>query len=170
VAEESTDGQTAGTDESKADGTAFKPITSQDDLNRLIGDRINKVKSQFADYEDLKAKASKFDEAEQANKSELEKERERAEKAEERATKAEQATLRADVAAAKGLTAGQAKRLVGSTREELEADADEILADFAPKKTTPSSKTLRSGSSGDDTSGLTGKERAAAALRQLRTG
>lgn len=46
-------------------------------------------------------------------------------------------TLRRDVADEKGLTAAQAKRLVGSTREELEADADDILATFP---TAPSNR------------------------------
>lgn len=38
--------------------------------------------------------------------------------------------IRAEVAMSKGLSAVQAKRLVGSTKEELEADADEILEAF----------------------------------------
>lgn len=73
---------------------------------------------------------AKFRKAEQdradADKSEAEK---RA-AAEERATAAELRALRLEVAHGKGLTPGQSKRLVGSTREELEADADEILRDF----------------------------------------
>lgn len=47
-----------------------------------------------------------------------------------RADEAETKALRLEVAAAKGLNAAQAKRLVGSTREELEQDADEILEAF----------------------------------------
>ena len=42
--------------------------------------------------------------------------------------------LRAEVSNAKGLTPTQAKRLVGATREELEADADELLADLGAQK------------------------------------
>jgi hypothetical protein len=38
--------------------------------------------------------------------------------------------LRLEVGAAKGLTPAQSKRLVGSTREDLEADADELLEAF----------------------------------------
>lgn len=45
------------------------------------------------------------------------------------ATEAE-ARLRAEVVAAKGLTPAQAKRLSGASREELEADADELLEAF----------------------------------------
>lgn len=50
--------------------------------------------------------------------------------------------LRAEVAMAKGLTAAQAKRLVGATKEDLEADADEILEAFPTKAsvTPPPSK------------------------------
>jgi len=39
---------------------------------------------------------------------------------------------RLKVALEKGLTATQAKRLVGDTEEDLSADADELLADLAP--------------------------------------
>lgn len=38
-------------------GEEFIPITSQEQLNRIIGQRINDVRSQYADYDDLKAKA-----------------------------------------------------------------------------------------------------------------
>lgn len=45
-------------------------------------------------------------------------------------------SLRREVADEKGLTPAQAKRLVGSTREELEADADAVLEVF-PVKARP---------------------------------
>lgn len=38
--------------------------------------------------------------------------------------------LKWEIALEKGLTKTQAKRLVGATREELEADADELIAEF----------------------------------------
>lgn len=41
--------------------------------------------------------------------------------------------LKLQIALEKGLSAKQVKRLVGSTREELEADADEILEEFGGK-------------------------------------
>lgn len=41
--------------------------------------------------------------------------------------------LKWEVALDKGLTKTQAKRLVGKTREELEADADELLAEWGHK-------------------------------------
>ena len=45
-----------------------------------------------------------------------------------------------EVAHEKGLTPAQAKRLVGNTREELEADADEVLRDFPVTPATPPTK------------------------------
>lgn len=115
-----------------------------------------------------KTAAEKLAEIEESKKTEIEKAAERAKAAEERATKAEGELMRLFVAHNKGLTPGQAKRLVGSTKEELEADADEILAEFGPKKVAaPPAKKLHSGSAGAD-GATTGRERAAAALRQLR--
>jgi hypothetical protein len=83
---------------------------------------------------------AKYRKAEQdradADKSEAEK---RA-AAEQRAVDAELRATRLEVAAEKGLTPAQARRLVGSTREEIAADADEILRDF-PASTTPAKAT-----------------------------
>lgn len=85
--------------------------------------------------------AQKLAEIEDANKSELEKLSERAAAAEARAAQIELAATRNEIALEKGLTPSQAKRLVGATREELSADADELLADLKVSKpsTAPSS-------------------------------
>ena len=64
-----------------ADGD-FKPITSQDELNRLLNERLARERSKYADYKDVKAKAAKLDEIEQANKSEIDKAMDRVAKAE----------------------------------------------------------------------------------------
>lgn len=55
-----------------------------------------------------------------------------AEAAKAAAAEATAGLVRAQVAAAKGLTADQAARLRGSTKEELEADADALKALFQP--------------------------------------
>lgn len=81
--------------------------------------------------------ARRLREAEEAEKTELQKLAERAEAAEKRAAEAEGRLLRLEVAQAKGLTAAQARRLQGATREELEADADDLLAAFGAKKDEP---------------------------------
>lgn len=85
---------------------------------------LAKVKSQ---RDDFKKKAKEY---EDATKSESDKATERATAAEQRATTAEAELARTRVALAKGLTPAQAKRLSGSTEEELTADADELLELF----------------------------------------
>lgn len=87
--------------------------------------------------EEAAASRHKLKELDDRDKSDSEKLAERVAAAEQRANDAEARALRLEVAAAKGLTAGQAKRLAGSTREELDADADELLADFAPASKDP---------------------------------
>lgn len=78
---------------------------------------------------DAQAKVKQY---EDANKSESEQLTERATTAEQQAAAATQELARVKVALKKGLTEAQAKRLVGTTEEELEADADELLETFKP--------------------------------------
>lgn len=54
----------------------------QEDVDRIVRDRLARQKAQFSDYEDLQAKASQFDELQQASKTELQKATERADAAE----------------------------------------------------------------------------------------
>ena len=78
---------------------------------------------------DLEARLKEF---EDRDKTESTRAIERAEAAEKAAAAAESRALRLEIAAEKGLTPAQAKRLVGETREELEADASELLETFKP--------------------------------------
>lgn len=93
---------------------------TQADVDRIVSkarnDERRKAGEKFADYDDLKAKAERSDAAE-------------ADKA-----KSDQRADRAEVALAKGLTPSQAKRLVGTTVAELEADADELLKDIGAQR------------------------------------
>lgn len=74
----------------------------------------------------------RLQEFEDRDKTEAQKLTDRAEAAERRADEIESRALRLEVAAEKGLSPAQAKRLVGATREDLEADADELLETFKP--------------------------------------
>ena len=53
---------------------------------------------------------------------------------EKRANEADQRALRAEVAQAKGLSPAQARRLQGTTKEEFEADADDLIESFPTAK------------------------------------
>jgi hypothetical protein len=77
-----------------------------------------------------KTAAERLAELEESQKTESQKLAERAEAAERELEQTRTTALRAEIALDKGLTQSQAKRLVGSTREELEADADELLRDL----------------------------------------
>lgn len=87
-----------------------------------------------ARLKELEPLAKKAQDLEDANKSDLEKLTARAEQAERDRAQAAAESLRLSVAFDKGLTPKQAKRLTGTSREELEADADEILEDFPALK------------------------------------
>lgn len=89
--------------------------------------------------------AAKLAKLEEADKTEVQKLTDKLAAEKDRADKAEQRALRLEVAQDKGLTPAQAKRLAGSTKEELEADADELLETFAPAE--PSSEGEPSGTS-----------------------
>jgi uncharacterized protein involved in type VI secretion and phage assembly len=116
------------TPEPKADPTPEPDQTfTQADVDRIVADRLKReretTRTKYADYDDLKVKAGTATTLE-----------ERVAEIERQARESESRALRAEVANAKGLTPNQAKRLVGSTREELEADADELLADIGAQK------------------------------------
>ncbi len=83
------------------------------------------------------ALAARLKEFEDRDKTESQKLADRADAAEKRATELETRALRLEVASEKGLTTAQAKRLVGVTREELEADAAELLETFQGANVVP---------------------------------
>jgi hypothetical protein len=76
------------------------------------------------------AAAKRLKEIEDAGKTEEQRKSDKLAEAERRAAEAESRSLRYEIAAEKGLTIKMAKRLVGTTREEMEADADELLAEL----------------------------------------
>lgn len=99
-------------------------------------------------------KAKRFDEIEDAERSEVERLTKQLAEMQEKAQEADLRAMRAEVAQEKGLTAAQAKRLVGGSLEELAADADELLETFMPQEgtggTPPSGKPVEALRSGGD--------------------
>lgn len=51
----------------------FTPITTQDDLNKVISERLNRERAKYADYKDLKAKADQLDKIQSENQSETDR-------------------------------------------------------------------------------------------------
>lgn len=71
-------------------------------------------------------------ELEDKDKSELQRTSDERDEHKTARSAAELRAMQLEVALDKGLTTTQAKRLIGTTREELEADADELLESFKP--------------------------------------
>lgn len=131
-----TDADTTDTTAGNGDGKTF----TQDEVNNLIAREKGQIQRKYEGYDELKAKADKFDELEHASKSDLEKvagERDTL-KGELEPTRAENLRLR--VAIDKKLPAELVDRLRGSTKEEIEADADELM-----KLVEPANGTARPG-------------------------
>lgn len=106
---------------------------TQEEVNAIVGKRLAEEKSKFADYDVLKAKAEKFDEAEEANKSELQKATERANNLESELNALKKAdevrVMRENVAKETGIPSNL---LTGATEEECKAQAEAIKAYAQP--------------------------------------
>lgn len=150
-------------------GNDFEPITSQEALDRIIGQRVDRERKKFTGFDELKAKAAEFDKFQEASKSELQKAQERAAVLEQELARERERAGKANVAAAKGVPASA---LTGSTPEEWEAAADALLewraAQQVQEKTAKPVRGLKSGATSSDQT-LDPKERAAAAIRAMRS-
>lgn len=109
--------------EIKATQSEPEKTFTQDDVNRIVTSRLSK----YSDYEELKAKAAKFDEAEEANKSELQKAIERADTLQAKLDGLEKENavrlVRDEVSQSTGVPASL---LTGTTKEECETQARAI--------------------------------------------
>lgn len=101
----------------------FKPITSQDDLNRMIADRVSRERSKFADYGDLKAKAEKFEQLESEKMTEAQRLQEQINDLSGKATKAEREKSRLQVIADEGIPKEYHGLVHGETEDDLKASA-----------------------------------------------
>ena len=117
---------------------------TQSEMDAIIGDRIGRERKKYADYEELKAKAEKYDQAEEASKSELQKATERADalqkKIDEMLKADEARKLKEKVASETGVPAAL---LRGDSEEDLRAQADAILTFAKPGQ--PSYPNVRDG-------------------------
>lgn len=108
--------------------TEAKPnVFTQEQVNDFLAREQSKIESKYADYGDLKTAAEKLSKIEEANKTDLEKVTGERDTLKTAAESAAAEALRLRVALTKQLPAELIDRLRGSTKEELEADADELL-------------------------------------------
>lgn len=124
------DGKTTS-DTTSGAGDEFSAITSQEDLDRIIRDRVKRERAKFGDYAELKAKAARFDEIEAASKSELEKAIEAREAAEAARDQAVTEVLRYRIAMKHGISDEDADLFLTGTDEATLTSQAERLAERA---------------------------------------
>lgn len=126
---------TTTTDEPAKGGDAGKTFT-QEQVNDLVAREKGNLQRRYADYDDLKTKASKFDELAESQKTDLERVTGERDTFKAQADQAGVENLRLRVALDKQLPSELIDRLQGATKEEMEADADKLLTLVKPA--TPS--------------------------------
>lgn len=106
---------------------------TQDELNKILGERLDRERAKYADFDELKKKAEQFDEIQEQSKSELQKAQERAQalQSELDSIKEREAVRTVREAVAKE-TNVPANLLTGSTEEECKQQAEAILAFAQP--------------------------------------
>jgi hypothetical protein len=119
----------ATTDTASAETVTF----TQDQVNDLIAKEKGKIKSRFADYDDLKAAAAKLEEIELAGATELEKAQKRAAELEAKLSETAAAALRKEVALEKELPAKLVPFLTGTDKDSLIEQADTLLENLKPE-------------------------------------
>lgn len=114
---------------------------TQEEVDALIKKRLARAKSDVpADYKELKAKAQKLDELENANKSELQKATEQLEQLKAEVAKRDAAdkvkALKAQVSKDTGVPV---ELISGSTEDEMTSFAEKLV-EYAKKNTAPASE------------------------------
>lgn len=134
MSEASTEGGTNSGETPAAD--EFKAITTQDELNAVIKDRIDRERSKFSDYKDVKAKATRLDELEAANQTEAERTAKRITDLETELNNTRRDSLRLKIASAHGITDADDIDLflTGSDEETLTKQATRLAAREADRK------------------------------------
>jgi hypothetical protein len=125
-------------------GAGYKAPESQEELDRIIGERLNRERDKFKDYDALKDKATKFDAAQAAGGSGSGQDDQIAQRlgefetrvtaAEEKANTTQTALddtnvklLRAEVALEKGIAKDDLILLTATTKDDLDKQADRIV-------------------------------------------
>ena len=121
------DGGQGGGGNQNAGGGGERTFT-QSELEAIIGDRLARERGKYADYDDLKGKAEKYDEYQASQQTDLEKLQGQYEELLGKAARTEQALRISRAASKHGLSAEAAAFLSGETDEEVEAAAEKLAA------------------------------------------
>ena len=153
--------ETAPKQEEKAPVTEPQGKTfTQAELDAIVKERLEREKKKFVDYTDLKAKAAKYEEAENAKLKDDEKAAKRLKDLEDKIAakekeladrilrdlkraKIEQAIADGKMVLPQGKTVDSlVKRCLGTTEEEVDSDVVDLIGFFPPKVPEPTPKGL----------------------------
>lgn len=114
---------------------------TQNELDEIVKTRVSKERAKYADYEELKTKASKFDEFEEAKKTELQKANEKLEQLQRQLDEKNKAdevrNIREKISKETGVPANL---LTGDTEDICKTQAEGILAFAKPDSNYPTVK------------------------------
>lgn len=131
---EKADENTANDAGEQSQAKPFEVISSQEELDRIVQERLARERKKFADYEEAKAAQARLAEIEEANKSELEKAQARAEAAEKQLMEKESLLLRSSILAKHAIPEDFQDLVVGDSEESLVASAEKVAALVAGRK------------------------------------
>ena len=113
-------------------GNAWTPPATQEEFNRIISERLGRERSKYADYADLKNKATQYDQLTASQQTELQREQAARQTAEQNAQQNANELARAR-AALKYKLADEDLDLLGTgTPEEIDARAKRLSERLAP--------------------------------------
>lgn len=123
---------------------SFKTIETQEELDRIIQDRIARERDKFADYDELKTKVTDYEtqvatlqKAIDESNATIKSHDDTVASLNSKIASYETSSLRTKIAIQNGLPLDLAERLVGDDEESIKADA-ERLASFVTKPKAPS--------------------------------
>lgn len=132
--------ETVNQENNTANGTQEERTFTQSQLDAIIQDRVARERGKYADYDELKEKAGKYDAAEEAGKTELQKATERADKLQAKLDTLTKAANMRDMRTKVAKATGVPEALLSAeTEEACTAQAQAILA-FAKPDSYPNVK------------------------------
>lgn len=133
--------ETVNQEKATANQATEQKTFTQEELNAIVNDRLGREKAKYSDYEALKEKASKFDQIEEASKTELQKITDKATALESELKALKKANeirgIREEVAKTMNIPTDL---LTADTKEGCEAQAKSLLAFASAQQGYPTLK------------------------------
>lgn len=126
------DGSNTNTGAGGGSGSGGEKTFTQDEVNRIVEERLKRERSKFSDYDDLKAKAAEADKS----KSDVQKLTEAVDQLKNDLGEERKQSKRSEVARRTGLSMAKVERLQGDTVDEMLADAEKVF-DVKPDQNEP---------------------------------